>query len=126
MGGTLPAGRVRGDQVRKMQTFDNFIGNPDRNAGNILVDASNNLILIDHSRAFVEQTTLPIKIARVDETLWTAIQALTADDLRALLGPLLGDDAVSAMIERRQVMKKTIDELVARKGRALVIIPSDR
>ncbi len=126
MGGKLPAGRVPGDQVRKMQTFDNFIGNPDRNAGNILVDASNNLILIDHSRAFVEQTTLPIKIARVDETLWTAIQALTADDLRALLGPLLGDDAVSAMIERRQVMKKTIDELVAKKGRALVIVPSNR
>jgi hypothetical protein len=30
------------------------------------------------------------------------------------------------MIERRKAMKKTIDELVARKGRALVIIPSDR
>jgi hypothetical protein len=126
MGGTLPAGRVPGHQVRKMQTFDNFIGNPDRNAGNILVDAANNLILIDHSRAFVEQTSLPTKIARVDESLWTAIQAVTAEDLRALLGPLLGDRAVSAMIERRKAMKKTIDELVARKGRALVIIPSDR
>jgi hypothetical protein len=109
-----------------MQTFDNFIGNPDRNAGNILVDAANNLILIDHSRAFVEQTSLPTKIARIDESLWTAIQAVTAEDLRALLGPLLGDRAVSAMIERRKAMKKTIDELVARKGRALVIIPSDR
>ena len=126
MGGTLPAGRVPGHQVRKMQTFDNFIGNPDRNAGNILVDAANNLILIDHSRAFVEQTTLPTKIARVDESLWSAIQGVTAEDLRALLGPLLGDRAVNAMIERRKVMKKTIDELVARKGRALVIIPSDR
>jgi hypothetical protein len=126
MGGTLPAGRVPGDQVRKMQTFDNFIGNPDRNAGNILVDAANNLILIDHSRAFVERTVLPSKIARVDESLWSAIQALTAEDLRALLGPLLGDRAVSAMIERRKVMQKAIDQLVAKKGRALVIIPSDR
>jgi hypothetical protein len=109
-----------------MQTFDNFIGNPDRNAGNILVDAANNLILIDHSRAFVERTVLPSKIARVDESLWSAIQALTAEDLRALLGPLLGDRAVSAMIERRKVMQKAIDQLVAKKGRALVIIPSDR
>ncbi len=51
---------------------------------------------------------------------------MTAEDLRALLGPLLGDHAVSAMIERRKVMKKTIDQLVAKKGRAVVIIPSDR
>ena len=64
------------------------------------------------------------KIARVDESLWTAIQAVTAEDLRALLGPLLGDRAVSAMIERRKVMKKTIDELVARKGRASSSFPA--
>jgi hypothetical protein len=38
----------------------------------------------------------------------------------------VGDRAVSAMIERRKVMQKAIEQLVARKGRALVIIPSDR
>src|SRR5205085_3462793 len=91
MGGTLPAGRVPGHDVRRMQTFDNFIGNPDRNAGNILVDAANGLILIDHSRAFIEETALPITIERVDEKLWSAIQVLTFEELRALLGPLIGD-----------------------------------
>ena len=126
MGGTLPAGRVPGHDVRKMQTFDNFIGNPDRNAGNILVDAANNVILIDHSRAFVEKKDPPTKIERVDEELWSAIQALTVDDLRALVGPLIGDKAVHAMIERRNRMKKTIDGLVKKRGRGLVIIPSDR
>ena len=126
MGGTLPAGRVPGHDVRKMQTFDNFIGNPDRNAGNLLVDAANNLILIDHSRAFIENTALPTKIERVDEELWSAIQAVTLEDLRALLGPLIGDRAVNAMIERRNRMKKTIDALVAKRGQGLVIIPSAR
>ena len=126
MGGTLPAGRVPGHDVRKMQTFDNFIGNPDRNAGNILVDAANNVILIDHSRAFIEDKDLPNKIERVDEGLWNAIQALSAEDLRALLAPLIGDSAVKAMIERRTRMKKAVDKLVAKKGRVLVIVPSDR
>ena len=126
MGGTLPASRVPGNDVRKMRTFDNFIGNPDRNAGNILVDAANHLILIDHSRAFIEDTALPVKIERVDGELWSAIQALTVDDLSALLGPLIGDRAVNAMIERRNRMKKAVDELVAKRGRALVIVPSDR
>jgi len=109
-----------------MQTFDNFIGNPDRNAGNLLVDSANNLILIDHSRAFIENTALPTKIERVDEELWSAIQAVTLEDLRALLGPLIGDRAVNAMIERRNRMKKTIDALVAKRGPGLVIIPSAR
>jgi hypothetical protein len=126
MGGKLPAGRVPGRDVRKMQTFDNFIGNADRNAGNILVDAANNVILIDHSRAFVDEKDLPAKIERVDDDLWSAIQALTIDDLRALIGPLIGDKAVEAMIERRNRMKKTIDGLVKKRGRVLVIIPSDR
>jgi hypothetical protein len=126
LGGTLPAGRVPGRDVRRMQTFDNFIGNPDRNGGNILIDAANNLVLIDHSRAFVEKTDLPNKIERVDEELWTAIQALSVDDLHGVLGPLIGEAAVKAMIERRTRMQKTIDALVAKKGRSLVIIASDR
>jgi len=126
MGGTLRAGRVPGHDLRKMQTFDNFIGNPDRNAGNILVDAANNVILIDHSRAFIETKGLPTRIERVDEELWSAIQALKVEDLRALLGSLIGDAAVNAMVERRNRMTKAIDALVAKKGRALVIIPHGR
>src|SRR5262245_21647709 len=127
MGGTIPAGRVPGHDVRRMQTFDNFIGNPDRNAGNILVDGANNMILIDHSRAFTDDKKPPAKIERVDADLWSAIQALTAEELRTLLSPLIGDSAVNAMIERRARMKKTIDSLVAKKkSRALVIVPSNR
>jgi hypothetical protein len=123
MGGTLPPGRVPSTTCADAD-LRQLHRNPDRKAGNILVDAADNLILIDHSRAFVDRTALPNKIERVDEALWNAIQAVTADDLRTLLGPLLGDRAVDAMIERRQRMKKSIDALVAKKGRALVIIPA--
>jgi hypothetical protein len=126
LGGTLPANRVPGRDVRRMQLFDNFIGNPDRNAGNILIDAANNLILIDHSRAFISDRDLPVKFERVDEDLWAAIQALTVERLRTVLGPLIGNPAIDAMIERRTRMAKAIEKLVAKKGRAVVIIPSDR
>ena len=40
----------------RMKMFDCFIGNPDRNKGNMLADASMKLFLIDHSRAFVDDT----------------------------------------------------------------------
>jgi hypothetical protein len=124
IGKTLTSERVPGRDIRKMLTFDNFIGNPDRNAGNILIDAANNVILIDHSRAFVTEKDLPVKIERVDEDLWNAIQALTPEDLRAVVGSLIGDAAMDAMLERRSRMKKSIDALVAKKGRSVVIVPS--
>jgi hypothetical protein len=122
MGGKIPTDRIGGEQIRKMQLFDNFIGNSDRNAGNILVDGVNEVILIDHSRAFIENKELPAKFERVDADLWNAVQALSVDGLRAHLAPLIGDSAVDAMIERRDRMRAAIDELVAKNGRARVII----
>jgi hypothetical protein len=126
MGGKVPTDRIAGEEIRRMQLFDDFIGNSDRNAGNILVDEANEVILIDHSRAFVESKDLPVKFERVDADLWTAIQGLTADALRSHLGPLIGERAVDAMIERRDRIRQTIDALVAKNGRTRVIIPARR
>ena len=46
-GGKMPSGVEWGQSTRKMLTFDNFIGNDDRNAGNILLGRPGELILID-------------------------------------------------------------------------------
>jgi hypothetical protein len=123
MGGKLPTGAGAAHDIRKMLMFDNFIGNPDRNAGNILVDSAGNIILIDHSRAFIDKTELPSKFERVDQTLWTAIRELTPEALRERLEPLVGGRAIDAMLERRSRMQSAVDALVAKKGRSLVIIP---
>jgi len=121
-GGTMPGGAVWGRATRKMLTFDGLIGNPDRNAGNILIGAPGELILIDHSRAFTTDEKLPRKIERVDAELWRRIQALTRDDLVRVLGSWIGDDAVDAMLARRKRMADAIDKLVARKGSAIVVV----
>jgi hypothetical protein len=125
MGGRLSPGRVPGHEIRRMMLFDNLIGNPDRNAGNILVDSARNVILIDHSRAFVSKKDLQTKVERVDEKLWTAIQALTPDAVRGTLGPLIGDEAVTAMLERRTRIQAAVDKLLAKKSRALVIVAEE-
>ena len=121
-GGNLPQGVVWGPAIRKMLTFDNFIGNPDRNAGNILIGPPGEFILIDHSRAFVKDKDLPNKVERVDAVLWEKLQAVTRDDLVRVLGPWIDTDAIDAILERRTRMAAAIDKLVAKKGRALVII----
>jgi len=105
-----------------MLMFDNFIGNPDRNAGNILIGPPGEFLLIDHSRAFLKDKDLPNKVERVDAALWDRFQAVTRDDLVRVLGPWIETDAIDAMLERRKRMAAILDKLIAKKGKALVVI----
>ena len=91
-----------------MRMFDNLIGNRDRNQGNILLDAAWNLILLDHSRAFGEGTSLPHKLGRIDEGLWAEIEALTPGELETALGAWLEHGEIKAMLDRRDRMRAEI------------------
>ncbi len=122
-GGRVPDGPEWSHAIRRMQMFDNLIGNPDRNAGNILLGAPGELILIDHSRAFVRDERLPFRFERVDATLWTRVTGLTREALTPELAPWIDDDAIDAMLKRRKRMIETVDKLVAKRGRDAVIIP---
>jgi len=122
IGGTLPSDAVWGRATRKMLTFDALIGNSDRNAGNILLGPPGELLLIDHSRAFVTDTDLPRKIERVDAELWGHIQALTRDDLVRVLGPWMDTRAIDALLKRRQKIAQAVDKLVTKKARSLVVV----
>jgi hypothetical protein len=84
-GGVVPSGEIWGKSLRRMILFDNLICNRDRNAGNILIGAPGELILIDHSRAFIPDKGLPRRIERVDADLWERILALTPADLTRVL-----------------------------------------
>src|SRR5262245_30800979 len=80
-GGEVPSGEIWGKAIRRMLMFDDLICNKDRNAGNILIGQPGELILIDHSRAFITDKGLPRTLERVDAELWDRMTALTRDDL---------------------------------------------
>ena len=122
MGGKVPTGAIWGKPIRQMLMFDSLIANPDRNAGNILVGPPGELVLIDHSRAFLTDKKLLSKVERVDGELWDRMKALTREDLTRVLQPWIDDEAIDALIERRNRMAAAIDQLVAKKGQAVVII----
>ena len=123
LGGKVPSGPEWGKPLRQMLMFDNLIRNIDRNAGNILIGRPGDLILIDHSRAFTTDKKLQNRVERVDAGLWERMQTLTRENLDRALGPWLDEDAIAAIIERRDAMAATIDKLVAKNGRSLVLIP---
>ena len=99
------------NQVVRMKMFDNLIGNPDRNQGNILHDAAWNLILLDHSRAFGEGTDFLHKLSRIDEDLWVEVEALTPGKLEAALGAWLDRSEIKAVLDRRDKMRAEVRSL---------------
>ncbi len=110
-------------QVRKMKLFDNLIHNPDRNAGNLLIDPSGNLILIDHSRAFESQRGLVTKLERYDRDLWTRIDEITPEALTAAVQKYLTGGEIKAMLDRREAMRAELKKLLASKAAAQVLVP---
>ena len=115
-----PAKWVR--QVARMKMFDNFICNKDRNAGNLLVDDDWNLYLIDHSRAFINDRDLAVKMEHIDREFWDQIKGLDEASLTATLGKWVDKGNIRAMIVRRDKMQLAIDKLVAANGEAGVFL----
>jgi hypothetical protein len=109
-------------QIVCMKMFDNLIGNTDRNQGNLLVDKAYNLILIDHTRAFSTSKKLVFRMSRIDPDLWDRMQGLTKEDLEPLEEWLM-EGQIKKIFERRQVMAKAIEELVAKTHPRAVFLP---
>ncbi len=115
-----PQGWAR--QVIRMQMFDNLIGNEDRNAGNLLVDPAWNLLLIDHSRAFSDDTDLLYEMGRIDRGLWDRMVGLSETALSDALEPWVGSRALRGLLERRTRMQDAIETMVEAKGEAGVFL----
>ena len=95
-------------QVVRMKMFDNFIGNTDRNAGNLLLDPAYNLILIDHTRGFTAGDKLVTKLTRVDRELWQRMLAITEAQLKDAIGKWVMGSQIRDVIKRRNRMAAEI------------------
>jgi hypothetical protein len=109
-------------QVWRQRTFDNLIANIDRNAGNLLVDAEWNLVLIDHSRAFAS-STMPFtkQMTRIDREFYERLKALDEETLMRELKPwVLTGGSVRDILKRRDKIVAQFDRLAHEKGEAAV------
>ena len=110
-------------QMAKAKMFDNLINNRDPNLGNWLVDPAWNLILIDHTRAFVSGKAMVHKLNRIEKGLWDRMLALEEAPLKAALAPYLDGGQIKDILQRRDQLKKEIDKMVAERGEADVFFP---
>jgi hypothetical protein len=109
-------------QAWRQRAFDNLIANIDRNEGNLLVDGQWDLILIDHSRAFAENTMPFVKqLERIDRPFFERLKALDQASLMKSVRPwVVNDGAIRDLLKRRDRIVAHLEELARQRGEAIV------
>ena len=113
-----PDTRAWAREMVREKMFDRLIGNIDRNQGNLFYDRDWCLLLIDHSRAFVDVTD-PREFQEfkfVDLQLWAKMKVLDLETLKLVLGEWVSTGMMRAMLQRRDQMGEYIDELAKKRG----------
>ncbi|MBN1832214.1 MAG: hypothetical protein JW896_08895 [Deltaproteobacteria bacterium] len=109
-------------QSHDMRVFDNLINNIDRNQNNILIDKGWNLWLIDHTRSFAMDESLPSpeKVSRCSRSLYNALKQMDEGLVRESLSSLLSEAEVDAFFVRRELLIKLLEDRIAEAGESNV------
>jgi hypothetical protein len=96
------------EQMWHVRLFDQLIQNVDRNLGNLVIDKSWGVWMIDHTRAFRLSRDLksPKNLTKIERGALERLKALTAETLDAEIGDYLTSFEKRSLLQRR-------DEIVA-------------
>jgi hypothetical protein len=91
------------EQMWHVRLFDQLIQNVDRNLGNLLIDKSWAVWMIDHSRAFrlSNKLSTPKNLTRIERGALERLRALTAEALNDAVGDYLSSFEKRAVLQRR-------------------------
>jgi hypothetical protein len=111
-------------QMYAVRIFDQLIYNFDRNLGNLLVDASWNLWMIDHTRAFkiFKELKTPRNLGtHCPRALLSALRSLDRASLHEVMTRLLTDGQITGLLARRDIIVKYYEGRIAELGEAEVL-----
>lgn len=110
------------EQIMTTRLFDQLIANVDRHLKNILVTKEYKLRLIDHSRAFRINRSLPKPelLTRFSRSLVEGITRLEKKDLQKQTGKYLTSGQIDRLLTRRDAILALVKKHVAEKGEAAV------
>lgn len=122
------------------RAWDSLVANEDRTQQNVLYTKDWRTILIDHSRAFrssrafVERLMFgkngikkkasdgsPFLFRRLPRSFVQAVKNLTYESVKSAVGPYLEDKEVRAVLIRRDLLLKEIEEMVRRDGEGKIL-----
>ncbi len=121
------------------RAWDCLVANEDRTQQNVLYTEDWRMIIFDHSRAFRSKKTFtknlmfgangikkyqdgnPILFRRLPRWFVEAVRSLTYEDIKTAVGPYLTDKEIEAVIIRRGLLLKEIEDMIKRQGENAVI-----
>lgn len=105
-------------QKHTMQVFDQLIYNFDRNTGNVLIDATDKLWMIDHTRAFKPRPSLPERndVRYVERALWQRLQSLDEAEVKERLSPHLEPLQLASLLKRHHLLVRHIGHMIEEMG----------
>jgi len=136
----IPRSKFNNKENMKYLTraFDSLIGNDDRTQQNILYTKDWRTILIDHSRAFRSSKKYTKKLMygknglkkaggrpqlfrRLPRAFVEKVKALNYDDIKNAVGPYLTEKEIKAILIRKELLLKEIEEMVKEQGEDKVL-----
>lgn len=108
----LPDARDWNQQMWLTRLFDQLIANVDRNLGNLLIDKSYNIWMIDHSRSFRLNKMLrsPDNLSRTDRAVLEQLRRLDKASLTTAMESYLQDEEIDALLTRRDRIVEFFDK----------------
>jgi hypothetical protein len=137
----IPAeARTRVDNMKYLtRAWDSLVGNEDRTQQNVLYTEDWRTIIFDHSRAFRSSGEFakrlmfgrdgimhssqgtPYLFQRLPRSFVDAIKALTFETIRGAVGDTLTDKEIRAILVRRDLILKEVDQMIAERGEKAVL-----
>ena len=99
-------------QMWHVRVFDQLIQNVDRNLGNLVIDNSWNVWMIDHTRAFrlADALKSPKDLKKIERTALERLKKLDAASLKATVGNYLSPEEQKRLLIRRDAIVKLFEE----------------
>ncbi|MDA2924348.1 hypothetical protein MYX65_06775 [Acidobacteria bacterium AH-259-L09] len=107
-------------QRSRIETFDNLIGNRDRNRM-VLLGAACGTVLVDHDLSFSSHKELESPPHRFDRHLVQRLRALDREELQGRLKGLLSNQQIESILVRRDALLAHLDKLIAERGEVRVL-----
>ena len=101
------------EQMWHVRLFDQLIHNVDRNLGNLVIDKTWTIWMIDHTRAFrlFDKIKTPANLSRIDRKVYDRLKALDQDKLKTVMEDYLTGPEIGAMLARRDDIVARLDKM---------------
>ncbi len=110
-------------QMYQARLFNELVYNTDPNLGNVLIDKSWNIWLIDFTRAFRMHKKLKKEknLGVVDRGVWEKLKALDQAKLEDAMDGILLKGELQGLLARRDVIVELLERRIASEGEEAVI-----